>query len=1033
MLRTLAMCAAIGAAAVTVRAAELPREIADCHIYKIWQFDTSVEGWVADHNVSRFTVKDGILSFRNTGTDPWILNSQIGGPDTADYHFLGIKMRSSAPGANQIYFATDRYPISERTVVHYQVSGDGRFHFYEVDLSQLETWSGAVKLIRIDPVNGTGEQGAQIDIDWIALYQVPARLMPGRPYAGTDDKGVFISLPITNVGGLRSSDALVVRCGEDQQKPGAIQPRETKTVLLRAPAGSADLHVRAEMEGKTLLEATLVSPLDEDSAAAELANTRTVVTFPLIRPMNRARISAVDGERRIAMGVLRPLATLAYKGKDGVVRYLEVSPETHELTADGSTAMLSAQRQINGGVARFAWLMAVRADGIDVPITCSMKCDEAIDVLRFEGPRLLAGEGSFGAGKTHALFPGLEYLEKDEPSSAVKHIGPKFADRRVPHPYKITVPLMAVESNSAVVGISWDPLAPWAGKLNLPCAQFESPARCEGAANHLMTVFAPSIPSYVRENREFASEPYTLLPGDTISISARYFACAGTSLEEVIPDYYRAHGLPEPPPAYGGVDRVIDTCFAAYTGSLYQPAQNAWKSHIAMGEKPSFRPAYAAIVLGESLRRGDPKIARQCKIAPGTQLTQYLGTTMDWFSEGARHNMEAALARQLPDGGFPYTIDDDMIRRVKELAEIGGSDQTTLGEVGSTNSGLTVVQLSGVLDYGLRTGSQKFIQAGLKGLARLNSFSVPRGAQTWEVHAHTPDVYAAGLAVDANILGYRITGDDRYLDRARFWAYTGIPFAYGWTPPIDPVPKAVFHMDQMGEGKVPVLDQPSVFYEDVRRRINPGATIPVFGTSFYVGSWFGVPVQWCGLAWANAAMRYLRVLRGLSREDAVLRAVADAVFASGTQQQFDKGWLAGTYPDSWNLIENQVNQAFIAPDLILDYAYALKQEKRPYSIETAAFDLKGARACLSSYGRIEEFSLEGGSVEAALKWYANQDLYTCVAPVDPPAAVSLDQKALSGTSDLTKAGRGYYYDPENRALHVKFRPQGRSGRLRIEW
>ena len=36
------------------------------------------------------------------------------------------------------------------------------------------------------------------------------------------------------------------------------------------------------------------------------------------------------------------------------------------------------------------------------------------------------------------------------------------------------------------------------------------------------------------------------------------------------------------------------------------------------------------------------------------------------------------------------------------------------------------------------------------------------------------------------------------------------------------------------------------------------AVIPVFGTSFYVVSWFGNAVQWCGVEWAEKVLLFCK-------------------------------------------------------------------------------------------------------------------------------------------------------------------------------
>src|SRR5207245_1379450 len=65
-------------------------------------------------------------------------------------------------------------------------------------------------------------------------------------------------------------------------------------------------------------------------------------------------------------------------------------------------------------------------------------------IRRLLGPNLYVGDGTTGEAKSWGLFPGLEYLFGAERSSNPRDFAPNLADRRTPHPHKVTVPLMAV-------------------------------------------------------------------------------------------------------------------------------------------------------------------------------------------------------------------------------------------------------------------------------------------------------------------------------------------------------------------------------------------------------------------------------------------------------------------------------------------------------------------------------------------------------------------------------------------------------------
>ena len=198
----------------------------------------------------------------------------------------------------------------------------------------------------------------------------------------------------------------------------------------------------------------------------------------------------------------------------------------------------------------------------------------------------------------------------------------------------------------------------------------------------------------------------------------------------------------------------------------------------------------------------------------------------------------------------------------------------------------------------LFAGDRALIDTGLGQLRALAKFrhTVPRGAQTWEVPLHTPDILASAYLVLAHLRGYQLTGDPDLLEQARYWAWTGVPFVY-LTPP---VPDAV----------------------------GLYATIPVFGATQWVGPWFGRPVQWCGLVYAEA-------LHQLARLDPASpwQQIADGIAASGTQQSWPPTNPArqGLLPDFYLLQEQVSDGPAINPGTLQSQAIQFYTGTRPYS------------------------------------------------------------------------------------------------------
>ncbi|MDQ7779534.1 MAG: LamG domain-containing protein, partial [Planctomycetota bacterium] len=85
-------------------------------------------------------------------------------------------------------------------------------------------------------------------------------------------------------------------------------------------------------------------------------------------------------------------------------------------------------------------------------------------LIALQGPMLRVGEGSFGSKKGDALFCGLEWLVGDERSSSDLDMHDVDCyTRYMPHPNKVTIPLMAVSHGGCAIALFWDALQQWDG------------------------------------------------------------------------------------------------------------------------------------------------------------------------------------------------------------------------------------------------------------------------------------------------------------------------------------------------------------------------------------------------------------------------------------------------------------------------------------------------------------------------------------------------------------------------------------------
>ncbi|MEA3367886.1 MAG: hypothetical protein U9R68_07215, partial [Planctomycetota bacterium] len=188
-------------------------------------------------------------------------------------------------------------------------------------------------------------------------------------------------------------------------------------------------------------------------------------------------------------------------------------------------------------------------------------------------------------------------------------------------------------------------------------------------------------------------------------------------------------------------------------------------------------------------------------------------------------------------------------------------------------SGLAARPVRDALESAIYCGEADLVAEALAALRTLDTFAgtVPRGAQTWEIPLHTPDILASAHLVRAYTLGYELTGDAHFLQQARYWAWTGVPLVHLTNP--------------------------------TGQAVGPYSTIAVLGaTNWKAPVWFGRPVQWCGLVYADA-------LYGLVRHDAdgPWKRLADGITAAGVQHTWkqDDRERQGLLPDFFHLHEQR--------------------------------------------------------------------------------------------------------------------------------
>ena len=541
-----------------------------------------------------------------------------------------------------------------------------------------------------------------------------------------------------------------------------------------------------------------------------------------------------------------------------------------------------------------------------ISVRSSVQVDADREVVFLPLFMLFPGAGSFGESKTQAMFAGLEYLGENEPSSSEKDIVGPQSRRQVPDNVKMTFPLMTVCSDGRYVALAWK-------RDDRFSAVFDSPDRLFHSGGHVMGVIFPGSNGMNRvEGNLLPYKGELLKAGETLTLSASLTGGSGTNAVPAVKDYVQRYGLPPLPPS-GSWDEYAKTATAGWLDSGIRVGdryRHAWPG--GFGDGPAADAAlwmdYLAALSQDSATQKRLKQAAKGAVAlvPPDQLHnsgvghirtpaaaliyRQASTALD----SARAEGHGFLKRFQSDGDVLYNPPAD------------GMDLSTTNPGKATN-GLTASVLTSLLERAQFTGDAALRKAGLDLLKKLERYdgSVPRGAQPWEVPLHTPDILASAYLAHAYIIGYELPGDRQFLDRAVYWAWTGVPFVYLASP-----------------------TQPVGDY----------ATIPVFGATYWTGSWFGLPVQWCGLVYADVLYRLNRYDKNV-----IWKRLADGIAISGVQQTCPIGEddrRQGLLPDSFQLRTAIRNDVHINPATL--QSQAILAFGKPAVHDTAVFFKNGA-------------------------------------------------------------------------------------------
>lgn len=596
----------------------------------------------------------------------------------------------------------------------------------------------------------------------------------------------------------------------------------------------------------------------------------------------------------------------------------------------------------------------------------------AIDVetrVTVNGPRrvvflplltLLPGAGTFGKSKTQGLFAGLEYLDNEPSSSEADIVGPQ-SHRQVPDTLKITFPLMAIAAKGRFVGLTWEQKPDFS-------ALFDSPDRTLHGGGHAMGLLFPDSNGTNRiEGNLLPYEGKTLRAGQTVTLKATILGGRGDSILPAVQNYVARRGLP-PLPQAGNWNAYAALASAGWLASSL--GENGRYRHALPGAFTA-NPAGDAAADMEWLagQTADDAVSGRLAQASAQAIGEVAPDAYNFAAVGHvpyplpalvfghvaenanRSDSEARglLARFRPDESLPYQKKPD------------GPDYGKTHFAPDAN-GLTAQVVARLLELTTVSGDAELIEKALDKLRGLDKFmhTVPRGAQTWEVPLHTPDILASAHLVRAYTLGYEMTGDARFLQSAREWAWSGVPFVYLVNP--------------------------------TNQSVGPYATIAVLGATQWVAPvWMGLPVQWCGLVYADALYRLLPHDPG-----GPWKRLADGITISGLQQTFPVGsdpQRQGLLPDSFVLRPQTRSDPAINPGTLFVNAVRLFGKPAVYDFYAG----RQSHLLVHAPGAIADVSETPSRLTFTVHGWPKHPYFVLVSGLRAaPTAVKIDGKDADG-------------------------------------
>ncbi len=672
----------------------------------------------------------------------------------------------------------------------------------------------------------------------------------------------------------------------------------------------------------------------------------------------------------------------------------------------------------------FTLTFTVKPDRPIIDVTYAVVPSDRRELLQMWGPRLLAGQAAFGAARDEALFPGLEYLGPHDRSSRNPAIAPDSQLQFVPTPARITIPLMVIVHENRMIGLMWDPLQKWLGEETCPAAVFASPNWIQSQENHLLGLFVPGVPKFAAENTLRAHTPAVVQAGQRVSITAQIFAAAGAHAVDAVDLYLQGRG--GPPGRALDADATLGMLVRALTTSAYDEKAKGWPWGFGGNARtsPSMNVALAVLASAPLLKdrhlaaRAE-RIARDVLAAHAERplaVALRLGQ-LDAALKAERARAEARIKAQNADGSWSFVPSETAEGGLAALQ--APPEPGEIAPAGHKSQGYTAGEVAPLIDHVLLTGDESAWQAALKGLADLDRYTIPTVYRQEECPP-APSLHGSYLALRSYLGAYRLTGERKYLDRAVYWARTGLPFIYLWSLPPRQVTAAQVHTEQK-------LNPPGdALYRDARRDVMLYGGLYGYGSSQFSHHWFGLLVQWIPLVYAQDLIVLAEYDSGFP-----WKKVAEGILASAAAQSFDKDPYTGLLPDAFSLDSWTPSGPAFSPAKLLDAVLRHHDGWSPLP-RTVIVRHGGLRCHLTSSSRPGDVKLDGRTLTFSLSDPLWTHVRVIVAGIGDHPAMWVDGREWPRADDLESQDECWAPTSDGLSLlKVRTKPTARHVEIRL--